>query len=126
MLEDEPSLASRADRGTPVDVQVESDGAYSTDVHLAVDLPGGRSITVEVDTGSDAALILDEKFAVDAGASARPEHSQSRGPGRDGLLVLGVDSGLAQEAGGAQCFSAVTTRPTSVSGTDSSRTPRSV
>ena len=67
VLEDEPSLASRVDRGTPVDVQVVGEGAYSTDVHLAIDLPDGRSITVEVDTGSDAALILDEKFAVDAG-----------------------------------------------------------
>jgi predicted aspartyl protease len=67
VLEDDPSLANRAADGTPVDVQVASDGAYSTDVHLAIDLPSGRSITVEVDTGSDAALILDERLAVDAG-----------------------------------------------------------
>jgi predicted aspartyl protease len=67
VLEDDASLAGGADRGTPVGVHVENDGPYSTGVHLGVDLPGGRSITVEVDTGSDAALIMDERFAAEAG-----------------------------------------------------------
>lgn len=38
----------------------------STDLMLGLDLPGGKPISVEVDTGSDV-LILDEQFASDAG-----------------------------------------------------------
>jgi predicted aspartyl protease len=66
VLEDEQSLADRVDHGQPVSIHVDRHGEYSTDVHLALDLPSGRSITVEVDTGSDS-LILDETLADSAG-----------------------------------------------------------
>jgi predicted aspartyl protease len=66
VIEDEASLAGRAAGGQPVGVRVECHGAYSTDVHLALDLPSGRSVTVEVDTGSNS-LILNETHADSAG-----------------------------------------------------------
>jgi len=65
VLEDEPSLARRAQAGAAVGVDVERDGP-ATQVRLAMRLPGGRPVTVEVDTGSDA-LILDEALAAEAG-----------------------------------------------------------
>lgn len=51
--------------GTPVAVQVGVDGC-STDLKLGLELPGGRPVSVEVDTGSEV-LILDEDCARDAG-----------------------------------------------------------
>ena len=48
VLEDAQSLARRAESGVPVDVRVAHDGP-STDVHLALRLPGGRVISAEVD-----------------------------------------------------------------------------
>ncbi|HEY1639961.1 MAG TPA: hypothetical protein VGG35_04690 [Streptosporangiaceae bacterium] len=65
VLEDEASLAQRAAAGTPVAVQVGVDGC-STDLKLGLELPGGRPVSVEVDTGSEV-LILDEDCARDAG-----------------------------------------------------------
>jgi predicted aspartyl protease len=65
ILEDEQSLAARAARGTCVDVQVDRDGC-STGLLLGVDLPSGRAITVEVDTGSNG-VVLDESLAADVG-----------------------------------------------------------
>lgn len=65
VIEDQASLAPRLGAGTPVEVQVACDGA-ATDLMLDVDLPDGRAITVEVDTGSDT-LILDESLATAAG-----------------------------------------------------------
>jgi Aspartyl protease len=65
ILEDAASLARRAEQGTAVEVQVEYDDC-STRVVLGLDLPGGRSVAVEVDTGSDS-LILDASLAPDAG-----------------------------------------------------------
>jgi hypothetical protein len=62
-LEDEASLARRIAAGTPVSVHVEHDGS-STGLMLDIDLPSGRSISVEVDTGSDT-LILNEWLAGD-------------------------------------------------------------
>ncbi|MGH3170151.1 MAG: hypothetical protein ACRDN0_30250, partial [Trebonia sp.] len=58
------SMAGRAARGTPVAVDVHEDGPYSTDVYLGLTLPGGRSVKVEVDTGSDT-LILNQPFAAE-------------------------------------------------------------
>jgi hypothetical protein len=52
ILEDQDSLARRAAQGAQVTVRVDCDGC-STDLLLGIDLPGGQSITVEVDTGSD-------------------------------------------------------------------------
>ena len=65
VLEDERSLARRAESGFPVSVRVTDDGP-STDVHLAVRLPGGRVISAEVDAGSDQ-LILNQELAPAAG-----------------------------------------------------------
>ena len=69
VLEDEASLARRAAAGTSVCVHVGRDGC-STDVMLGIDLPNGRPISVEVDTGSDT-LILNERLAGDAGIDLR-------------------------------------------------------
>jgi hypothetical protein len=66
VIEDEQSLAARTGHGQLVSIDVERDGALSTDVYLALDLPRGPSITVSVDTGSDE-LILNETFAESAG-----------------------------------------------------------
>lgn len=71
VLEDEQSLARRAASGFPVSVRVEQDGP-STDVHLALRLPGGRVITVEVDAGSDE-LILNQPLAAEAGVDLTAE-----------------------------------------------------
>ena len=71
IAEDEASLARRAAAGTPVAVQVSHDGC-STDLMLGIDLPGGRPISVEVDTGSDT-LILDERLAADTGIDLHGE-----------------------------------------------------
>jgi predicted aspartyl protease len=65
VLEDEASLHQRAAAGTPITVHVGRDGC-STDLMLGIDLPNGRPISVEVDTGSDT-LILNEWLAADAG-----------------------------------------------------------
>lgn len=72
ILEDEQSLALRAERGTEVGVKVESNGC-STDLLLGIDLPGGRAISVEVDTGSEG-IVLDESLAANAGIDL---HDQS-------------------------------------------------
>ena len=62
VIEDERSLADRLARGTSVAINVHEDGPYSTDVYIDLTLPGGRSVKVEVDTGSDN-LILNQPFA---------------------------------------------------------------
>jgi predicted aspartyl protease len=69
IVEDETSLAARAAAGTTAAVHVRTDGC-STDLAMSVDLPGGKTITVEIDTGSDS-LILDEGLAADAGIDLR-------------------------------------------------------
>lgn len=53
--------------GVSVPVHVERDGPSVT-VFLPLTIPGGRSVSVEVDMGSDE-LILDERFAAETGAS---------------------------------------------------------
>jgi len=72
VLEDQQSLALRAERGTCVAVQVRRDGC-STDLLLGMELPSGRAVTVEVDTGSDG-IVLDESLAADVGVDL---HHQS-------------------------------------------------
>jgi predicted aspartyl protease len=62
VIEDERSLADRAARGTSVAIGVHEDGPYSTDVFINLRLPSGRSVKVEVDTGSDN-LILNQPLA---------------------------------------------------------------
>jgi hypothetical protein len=52
--------------GASVAVTVERDGPSVT-VFMPLTIPGGRSISVEVDMGSDE-LILDERFAAETGA----------------------------------------------------------
>jgi Aspartyl protease len=65
VIEDQASLARRAEAGTSVPMRVVQDG-QATDLRLGLTLPGGQPITVEVDTGSDT-LILNETLAADAG-----------------------------------------------------------
>jgi hypothetical protein len=77
VLEDEQSLASRAESGAPVDVRVAHDGP-STDVHLALRLPGGRVISAEVDAGSDQ-LILNRALASAAGVDLAAEDVRTVG-----------------------------------------------
>jgi predicted aspartyl protease len=71
VLEDEQSLARRAESGTSVDVEIKDDGP-ATDVHLALRLPGGRVIRAEVDAGSDQ-LILNQPLAAEAGVDLTAE-----------------------------------------------------
>lgn len=54
-------VALEASTGVAVEVELERNGP-SLDVFLPLVLPNGRTISVEVDMGSDA-LILDERFA---------------------------------------------------------------
>jgi len=65
IVEDPASLAHRVQRGTAVTVQVEYDRC-STDLLLGIDLPSGRAISAEVDTGSDA-IMLDVTLAAEVG-----------------------------------------------------------
>ena len=71
VIEDQVSLGRRLDAGTPVTVHLDNDGD-STDLMLGIDLPNGRAITVEVDTGSET-LVLDVSLAADAGVDLRAE-----------------------------------------------------
>jgi hypothetical protein len=57
--------------GVPVDVRVERDGP-STAVYMPLELPNGRTVSVEVDMGSDA-LILDEPLAGELGIDLAAE-----------------------------------------------------
>lgn len=65
VLETAETLAARLEDGFAVEVSVERNGP-SVDAFLPLTIPGGRSIAVEVDTGSDT-LILDEGFAAEVG-----------------------------------------------------------
>ena len=56
---------SDGDDGLVIAIEVERDGP-SVDVFMPLTIPGGRSILVEVDMGSDC-LILDERFAAEVG-----------------------------------------------------------
>jgi hypothetical protein len=51
--------------GLPVPVRVERDGP-STAVYMPLELPSGRTVSVEVDMGSND-LILDQRFAAEVG-----------------------------------------------------------
>lgn len=59
--------ARRRAEGVALPVKVERDGPSVT-VFLPLTIPGGRSISVEVDMGSDV-LILDERFAEETGTA---------------------------------------------------------
>jgi hypothetical protein len=83
VIEDAASLAARAAVGTSVPVEVRRDG-YSTEVLPGIDLPGGRRVHVEVDTGSDE-LILSDLLAADAGVDLLGESvRQARGTDETG------------------------------------------
>ncbi len=71
VVEDEYSADRRATSGISVPVTVHHDGP-ATDIYLALELPGGTSVTVEVDSGSDT-LILDERLADGLGVDLRSE-----------------------------------------------------
>jgi hypothetical protein len=65
------SLAGRETAGTQVDVHIERDGPAVTAFAPLV-LPDGRTVSVEIDMGSDA-LILDERFAGELGVDLEAE-----------------------------------------------------
>jgi Aspartyl protease len=61
----EETLAARVRDGVAVDVALAREGP-SLDAFLPLVLPGGHTISAEVDMGSDS-LILDERFAAEVG-----------------------------------------------------------
>jgi hypothetical protein len=65
VLESAESLAAREAAATEVGVRVERDGPAVT-AFCPLVIPSGRTISVEVDMGSDV-LILDERFAGEVG-----------------------------------------------------------
>jgi hypothetical protein len=67
IVETRETLAARYADGVPVSVDVQHDGPSVT-MFMPLTIPGGRSISVEVDMGSDQ-LILDERLAEETGAS---------------------------------------------------------
>ena len=67
IVETPETVAARYAEAVPVSVDVQRDGPSVT-MFMPLTIPGGRSISVEVDMGSDA-LILDERFAEETGVS---------------------------------------------------------
>jgi hypothetical protein len=67
IVETRETLAARYADGVPVSVDVRRDGPSVT-MFMPLTIPGGRSISVEIDMGSDE-LILDERLAEETGAS---------------------------------------------------------
>lgn len=83
VLETAETLAARLAGGVAVAVSVERSGP-SVDVFLPLSIPGGRSISVEVDMGSGA-LILDERFAAEVGVDlSAPEVRRVEGTDETG------------------------------------------
>jgi Aspartyl protease len=66
VVETRETLAARYGESVPVSVDVQRDGPSVT-MFMPLTIPGGRSISVEIDMGSDV-LILDERFAEETGA----------------------------------------------------------
>jgi hypothetical protein len=69
VLESPASAAERARHGSAVPVRLERDGP-AVDAFMQLELPGGKSIEVEIDMGSDS-LILDESLAEAVGVDMR-------------------------------------------------------
>ena len=67
IVETRETVAARYAEGVPVVVDVHRDGPSVT-MFMPLTIPGGRSISVEIDMGSDE-LILDERFAEETGVS---------------------------------------------------------
>src|SRR5262245_56441965 len=67
IVETPETLEARYAAGARVSVRVERDGPSVT-VFMPLAIPGGRTVSVEVDMGSDE-LILDERFAEEVGAT---------------------------------------------------------
>ena len=65
VVETPASLAERRRAGDVIELRLERDGP-SLVAFMPLTIPGGRSVSVEVDTGSDT-LILDERFAAEVG-----------------------------------------------------------
>ena len=69
VVESAASADERARDGTAVAVRVARDGP-AVDAFVQLDLPGGTTIEVEIDMGSDS-LILDERLAAGVGVDLR-------------------------------------------------------
>jgi hypothetical protein len=67
IVETPESVGARYEEGQPIPVDVQRDGPSVT-MFMPLTIPSGRSISVEIDMGSDA-LILDVRFAEETGAS---------------------------------------------------------
>lgn len=80
LVEEAESLAARPSSGCSVPLEVELDGP-SLCVYLLLDLPGGETVRVEVDMGSDS-LILDSSLAARVGVDLDAE-TVRRVDGRD-------------------------------------------
>jgi len=76
IVEDHVSLARRAQRGAAVTVQVECHRC-STDLLLGIDLPSGRAIRAEVDTGSNV-IVLDERLAPEVGVDLAAQSTRTQ------------------------------------------------
>ena len=69
IVESRASADERARTGSAVAVRLERDGP-AVDAFMQLDLPGERTVEVEIDMGSDS-LILDERLAEPAGVDLR-------------------------------------------------------
>jgi len=69
IVESPASADERTRDGSTVPVRLERDGP-AVDAFMQLDLPGARTVEVEIDMGSDS-LILDERLAVAVGVDLR-------------------------------------------------------
>ena len=71
IVESSTSVEQRARDGAAVPVRPERDGP-AIDAFMRLDLPGGKTVEVEIDMGSDS-LILDERLADAVGVDLQRE-----------------------------------------------------
>ncbi len=96
--------------GVTVPVTVERDGPSVT-VFMALELPGGGTISAEVDMGSDA-LILDERFAPEVGVDlADPRWRRVEGVDETGHPYVRTFARIEGEVGPPQAPGLAQARP---------------
>jgi hypothetical protein len=94
VVETPRSLDERRRAGDAVELSLERDGP-SLVAFMPLTIPGGRSISVEVDTGSET-LILDERFAAEVGIDLeRPELRRMEGTDETGHAFVRTFARLA-------------------------------